>query len=232
MSFILEALKKSEQQRQQQNTSQQKVRKRTLSLHSRRQEQRPYWIVAATLSLVLILSWWFYDRQEPEVVYAPKVSETTRPSTALSQATSPSHAMPASSTVIVQQQSAEVVESSPVPRAVSTPARQPTSDERITTVIIDEPEPRSSNKASSEQTSLKLPRYLDLSRELRDQMPRLSMSMHYYINNPARRMVRINNLLLHEGDGISNNLQVIEITRTGATMDFLGKIFEMSSVSR
>ena len=63
-------------------------------------------------------------------------------------------------------------------------------------------------------------------------MPRLAMSMHYYISDPARRMVRINNLLLHEGDWISNDLQVVEITATGATLDLLGKLFEMRSASR
>lgn len=83
-----------------------------------------------------------------------------------------------------------------------------------------------------EPTSAQLPLYLDMSWELRDRIPRLTMSMHFYTTNPDRRLVRINNYLLHEGDWVNPDLQVVEITPTGATLDFLGKFFEMRSPSR
>jgi len=49
MSFILEALKKSEQQRLQNNTPQQEVCKRILSLSSRRSRRWSSWLVAGIL---------------------------------------------------------------------------------------------------------------------------------------------------------------------------------------
>jgi general secretion pathway protein B len=63
-------------------------------------------------------------------------------------------------------------------------------------------------------------------------MPRLTMSMHFYTTNPDRRLVRINNHLLHEDDWVNRDLQVIEITPTGATLDFMGKLFNMQNSSR
>ncbi|MCX5877401.1 MAG: hypothetical protein NT087_14140, partial [Deltaproteobacteria bacterium] len=60
MSFILEALKKSEQQRLQENTPQQEVCNRTLLLSSCRSSRWSYWLVAGFLPLVILSGWWFY----------------------------------------------------------------------------------------------------------------------------------------------------------------------------
>ena len=63
-------------------------------------------------------------------------------------------------------------------------------------------------------------------------MPPMSMSMHFYNKDPDLRLVRSNDLLLHEGDWVDRDLQLVEITSTGATLDFLGKSFEMRSARR
>jgi len=254
MSFILEALKKSEQQRQQQNTAQQKVRKRTLALPSQRQGQWPYWLLVGLLSLVLICSWWIYDSAEPSLEQTSVVTSTHIPQP-LSQSEASKLVQPTPLVVSVPQQSVAVTEPAPVPReaAFSLPvpvstapdernvsSEQPqrseavpserisTDDERVETVVIEQSRPREVDNLAAE----KLPLYLDLSRGLRDQMPRLAMSMHYYLADPGRRMVRINSLILHEGDWLGQGLQVVEITQTGATLGFMGKLFEMRSSNR
>ena len=71
MSFILEALKKSEQQRQQKNASQQKVRKRTLSLPSHQSNRRLYWILTGLLSIALLCGWWLYSNTEQSLEQPP-----------------------------------------------------------------------------------------------------------------------------------------------------------------
>ena len=63
-------------------------------------------------------------------------------------------------------------------------------------------------------------------------MPRLDMSMHYYIAEPERRLVRINNSMLREGGWLAEGLQVVEITKDGATLDFVGVVFELRSANR
>ena len=65
MSFILEALKKSEQQRQQNESATQKVRKRTLSMQSQKSGRRNLsLLLTAILSLIVFGTWWFYDNSK------------------------------------------------------------------------------------------------------------------------------------------------------------------------
>jgi hypothetical protein len=94
-------------------------------------------------------------------------------------------------------------------------------DEQVATISIEQPQLRDSGD---------IPLYQDLSKGLRDRMP--PMSMHFYNKDRDRRLVRINDLLLHEGDWVDRDLQLVEITATSATLDFLGKSFEMRSTRR
>lgn len=256
MSFILDALKKSEQQRQNKNAPPQDVRKRTLSRQDRRQSRWPYWTVAGVLFLTLLCGWWFFNGVDSTRDQASVTNQT--PVSPSSPDQSERHQAVVQKPLVRQGPVAEL-EAAPVPRDVPLPAVVPVQssttgdtfpveqDEptevvpsaRITTnqpvaakVVPEQARSEVVIEPTTETMPAKLPLYLDLSRELRDQMPRLAMSMHYYIDDPARRMVRINDLMLHEGDWISNDLQVMEISPTGATLDYLGKLFEMRSGSR
>ena len=114
----------------------------------------------------------------------------------------------------------------------TTAKRKMKADEQIASVVIEQPEPQNIDAMSLKPKVEQLPRYLGLSRELRDMMPRLAMSMHFFTSTPSRRLVRINNHLLHEGDWLGSDLQVVEITAKGAILDFLGKLFVMRSPGR
>ena len=74
-----------------------------------------------------------------------------------------------------------------------------------------------------------LPLYSDLSMGLRERMPHLDMSMHFYTPVSERRLVRINNRLLREGDWVSGEVEIVEITPTGVILNFLGKDFKLRS---
>ena len=267
MSFILEALKKSEQQRQQSSSSPNKVRKRTLSTESSSPDRRPYWITAGLLPLILLSGWFLYNGMEvPWGMEAPLGTEvpleqppavnkvrstpplsqpTAAKSTEVSESTGPAESTGAgksagatSSAASPPQKPVAAAESAPVPRDFLAPpvTRRRAPRTVSSTKTIEKPpepavEPRNIEKLSTEPIST-LPLYLDLSRELRDRMPRLTMSMHFYTTTPRSRLVRINNHLLHEDEWVDRDLQVIEITPTGATLDFMGKLFEMRNSSR
>ena len=79
----------------------------------------------------------------------------------------------------------------------------------------------------AQKESSTLPLFKDLSTELRGRMPRLDMSMHFYTPASERRLVRINNRLLREGDWVSGEVEIVEITPTGVILDFLGKNFKL-----
>ncbi len=268
MSFILEALKKSEQQRQEHNVSQQKkVRNRTLSLTSSRSARQSYWLLAALLPLLLLGGgWWLYNEMNPTLEPIPELSleKSTRSETSLPKEPDPAVANPAPETNDLQQpavaaKAAPVLaaEAAPVPSIyVSTPAvparRTSTkeqglavegrrvdvaapkelmnADEPVATVEVKQSQPVD-NLALGSGTA-QLPRYAELSRDMRERMFPLAMSMHFYNSEPNRRLVRINGQLLREGDWVNRDLELVEITPNGVILDFLGTAFELPASNR
>jgi general secretion pathway protein B len=283
MSFILEALKKSEQQRQQQESSPQKKRKRTISLQSQQSDRRLlYWALAGALSLTLFGGWWFYGKAaatheqppamdrtmnapsaqnppaSPEVsvaspaVASPAVaspSVASAPQQTAVAATSPTKPIEPSAGAVTPVQTALAAEPAPVPSvyaaAPSRPVKKASAKRAKPAVEVQRDKPVAEEflatdeqvaTASTEQTQLRAlgerPLYQDLSKGLRDRMPPMSMSMHFYNKDPNRRLVRINDRLLHEGDWVDRDLQLVEITVSGATLEFLGKTFILPSNRR
>ena len=235
MSFILEALKKSEQQRQQKNTPPQEVRQRTLSLTAQRSSRSLYYKMAAAgfLPLLLLSGWWLYGEMKPNPEMSPRENSTTQALPALAQPRPPELAPVPRDIVATPLSLAEdfPTGNSTVPAAKNyEPVSRPPQ--------VESPTPRERQKPTEPLISVgneprevhpdnRIPLYLDLGKELRDRMPRLTMSMHYHSSDPGRRLVRINDRLLHEGDWLSEELQLVEITPTGAIFDFSGKAFAM-----
>ena len=100
-----------------------------------------------------------------------------------------------------------------------------TIDAPVETLVISQPEPQPFAEEELYPSSTRLPLYSELPGGLRGRMPAINMNMHFYNKEPNRRLVRINDLLLHEGDWVARDLQLVEISGDGATLDFLGKTF-------
>lgn len=260
MSFILEALKKSEQQRQQQNPPSKKVHKRILSLQASPSGSRLFpWLVFGLLSLILFSGWWYYTQTDATQASPSEVIQSTNSAHTQKVATSdtatntptpeilqPEIAKTAPQTASVAPQPAITVEPAPVPRSLGSPtAKQSaplsgrlfsTADRKIQTieapvetVVIAQPEPQELSNESFNPDSTRLPLYSDLSSELRNRIAPVNMSMHFYNKDPNRSLVRINDRLLREGDWVSRELELVEITPTGVILGFKGKIFELHS---
>jgi general secretion pathway protein B len=119
-----------------------------------------------------------------------------------------------------------VVEAAPVPRPF---IRTATSGRKASSAIMAQSDTIIAEELAPQKESSTLPLYTDLSMGLRERMPRLEMSMHFYTPASERRLVRINNRLLREGDWVSGEVEIVEITPTGVILDFLGKDFKLSS---
>ena len=257
MSFILEALKKSEQQRQEKHVSQQKVRNRTLSLTSGQPGRRPYWLLAGVVLLALLGGWWFYSNQETILEQPLEVSPVTSvtPSASPPKETEPVVTAPVPLESATQQPVA-VAESAPVPsiyvspppvqaRATAAKNREASAHARKVDVTeteslytteqvetVDMAQPQAIDARALELRAGAMPFYSELPGEMRGRMPPLAMSMHFYNHEPNRRLVRINNRLLREGDQVSRELELVEITQTGVILDFMGESFELRSSKR
>jgi len=246
MSFILEALKKSEQQRRQNDASSKKVGARWLSLNPSNSPHRPYWLLVAVLIFLMLGGWWHFsmsiNNQEPPLV-VERVESTTPANIQFDSPRPASIAEPDNSPKILESnfgivkqavarpvvptlQPTSVIETAPVPRPFTQAA---TSRTKAPSDLMAHSEAIITEELQSEKEFPTLPLYTDLSMELRERMPRLDMSMHFYTPVSARRLVRINNRLLREGDWVNGEVEIVEITPTGVTLDFLGKVFKLSS---
>ena len=260
MSFILEALKKSEQQRQQQDSPTKKVHKRILSLQASPSGSRLLpWLVFGSLSLILFSGWWYYTQTDAsqtstsEVIQSRNSAHTQKVATSntatkapMAEILQPEVAKTAPSTARTAPQPAMRAEAAPVPKTLGSPtasASPPlsgrifsTADRKIQTieapvetVVIAQPEPQELSDESFNPASTRLPLYSDLSNELRNRIDPVNMSMHFYNSNPDRSLVRINDRLLREGDWVSRELELVEISPAGVILDFQGKSFKLRS---
>lgn len=249
MSFILDALKKSEEQREQ-LPARRKPQKRILTFSSAGSRQWSGWLLV-TLPLLLFSAWVLLDSPDAQDVLREETLklQATPAAPAIEQVNSSEEtaahaaAAPPPST----QDPVTPVEPAPVPRPLgdsSSGGNNPgkpladsaavASDEEQSgqgsagrdSAISAQLKPAVDSNTLSKSTGAAYPWYAELSPELRSRIPKLAMSMHFFISEPQRRLVRINGMLLHEGELVEENLRVIEIRAGGdVVLDYFGKRF-------
>lgn len=58
-------------------------------------------------------------------------------------------------------------------------------------------------------------------------IPKMTMTLHFYVSDAAARMVRINGRNLREGDGLNEGVKIAEITPQGVVFESAGYRFEV-----
>ena len=79
----------------------------------------------------------------------------------------------------------------------------------------------------SQEEPAEIPGFTDLPPADQEAIPELHFAGHTYAEDPSKRMIIINNNILREGDKVNNSLSLIEITWTGVILDYMGQQFEM-----
>ncbi len=232
MSLILEALKKSDRQRRQQDGQVPKVRKQTLFLN--RGHRRTYGLLSSALIVVVLagLGYWMvlmFRSGPPNLVSgsaSPAPEEKVLPVQAVDQpeaakdvdvSTLPVPPIPQTSVAPPPPLPGRPAKTETRPSASAPDVPDRTAQQALETDADESPGP----------INVDVPSYADLSRELRSRLPWLKMSMHFYTDAPERRLARINDLLLHEGDRIDDDLEVVEIRPTGVVLNYQGMAFEL-----
>ena len=86
------------------------------------------------------------------------------------------------------------------------------------------PQPPASKPARRPVYTLK-----ELPSAIRDEIPPLTLSLHYYTTAPASRLVRLNGQLLREGDSLNAEIKVAAITPSGVILSCQGIRFRLSN---
>lgn len=205
MSFILDALRKSENERQRGAVP--GISDVPAVIHSK---QLPTWVVAviAALSIgVLVLGWaWWQSTSAPG-----QTVPVARPAGVLPRAEPPP---PASDDVRSLARESATAEPSPGainPAPAATPAPAP--------VVAAPPPP-----LADPGTIAAAPNMMELIAS-GVSLPELTLEFHVYSANPAERRVRVNSAGYQEGDTLNEGPRVIAVTTEGVVLNHNGRLF-------
>lgn len=220
MSFILDALKKSENARQRQagpSLFEVKVAAPRRSL--------PVWALGLGVLLLVYaaaLSWFLLrSRAEPDSAPVQRVPPAA-------SASAPAAAPPAAT-----QASAGGAPSRPVPPPQAANAAAAVSSNTAATAAEDgNPadfapaiQPPAQSSPGTQATPANLPRYRDLASAPGSSLPSLHLDLHVYDPDPGKRYVMINMHTLRQGDSLPDGVQVISIRPDGAVLSYQGRQF-------
>lgn len=234
MSYILDALKKSEQERGRGNApGVQTVHSASINYHNEKKSYWPYFLIAAVILNLVALIYFIVDKEKTtreSTVVATDVAIETNHAEALEITTD--RAVIAAKENNDAEPPAEITTDS-LP-AISTPAATPKPNDDFKQddfkPAISETEYREKN-TRTKKTRADIIDYHDLDDSIKLQLPTITVSAHVYSSNPAQRSIVINNEFLEEGEYIMDGLVLYEITPDGAILNYQGTLFHYGVVS-
>jgi general secretion pathway protein B len=225
MSYIFEALKKLEQKRQREGVS----RLLMVTTETARERKKwPLWPIPVLSALLLLnaglMIWWVrpwapHDKPTPTpAVYEKGTSEVPESTPrAAKEQEQPSDvkkvAGPKASTVSATP--AVNKEAPDISRAEQAPARRPNRSE---------PRVRSESPAVADGRVFDLK---ELPPAIKNSLPGLKISAHYYTVEPQSRFTRINEQTVREGQTLDSGVKLEEITPEGVVLSRQGYRFQI-----
>lgn len=220
MSYILDALNKSEQERERRQSP-----KLTTVHHKPAAQHRPVWRWLAALGFLALLNtglawyWMSGEGGESRVVDQPATAESA---TKTPPATQPRTDEQASRLQADQQVANATAPSRPARETGQTPTPARMEGELITPDTVYEPRPQPKKTDPV--------RIAELPANVQRQIPDLTFSSHIYSDDPSLRMVNINGRNIRVGDTLGDDLTLVEITEDGVVLSYLHYTFEMSVI--
>ncbi|MGC8518543.1 MAG: general secretion pathway protein GspB [Steroidobacteraceae bacterium] len=245
MSFILDALKKSEHARQRQAGP-------TLFEVKVVQPRRtvPIWAVVIVLLVlinVMTLGWIVLKRRHGSPPTQPPAAAAMRSAAAVTRKASRAPAPVAQPAAVFAANSASA-QSAPPSAAQRSPdaaaigaTPTPSASAEQSTMAAPSPgattapnpadfepalQPAASAPASrAAQSSGSLPLYAQIAAEPGSTLPRLHLDLHVYNPRPRKRFVMINMQKLRQGDALADGVSVVQIRPDGVVLSYQGREF-------
>jgi len=216
MSYILDALKKSEQERGHGSVpGVQTIHSSSINYHHDKKSTWPLLLVALVLINITVLVYFILTKDQPQTV------------TAIQQ-------QPDNNSVIASTQYSDdpntLQERSVNPVAV-TDTRQDTIPTLAANNYDEESVDLPIMKTRQTERSAEIVELYDIPLNVRQHIPAMEFSAHVYSTNAAQRSIVINGRFMEEGDPVTSDLILNEITSDGAIFDFQGYRFNASVLS-
>jgi general secretion pathway protein B len=248
MSYILDALKKSEQERGKGRIPDvQTIHSSSLSYRNEKKAYWPYVLIAAIMLNLLAISYFIVKKDEPAETLAEKQTETnsladtehTLPEisfTAEEPALTPSsHA--ASNDVDKLETAESIPDTDAAAEKITRPANSPVTKSAAKEIAVQDNPVQANTVAENAGTNAStgsgstIVEFYDLPESIQQQLPAIIISAHVYSSNPAQRSIVINNNFMEEGEYVLDGLILNEITPDGAIFNYQGTLFNYGVVS-
>ena len=232
MSYILDALNRADAERE---------RGAAPGLHTRHQvpaatpptalASRPLWLATAVGMALLVLGlgvWLWPAPGKPPAAPLPSTS-ITAPIAPTPMAPAAVPAAPAAPvTVLVPVPDAVALMPTPnapgTAQAVTSPASKPVTPAHTATST---PKPPAAASAAAPAAPVATPLLAELPSVLRSQVSKITITGSVYSDNPAQRLLLVNNLVLPQGGQITPDLKVEEIQPRSSVFNYKGTRFRV-----
>ena len=237
MSYILDALRKSEHERRRGSVPDPLTVQEPLPHEKKKRAVWPFVIMAALLINAVIFGLWFGSRysQKPPVVQEDTSQNIHTPQLA--------NNLPQSAPAINNEQEhipqKEALNSGKVSPAILNSKVDAKKQEHLflekerTSVKIQKTSPDSAisepqaEKAPPPPDKTKLYTLNELPSSIRQKLPDFSLSVFLYTDEPASRMVRVNGSMMKEGQYLTTGLKLEEIIPDGVIFSYLDYRFRI-----
>ena len=248
MSYILDALKKSEQERGHGNVpGVQTIHSASISYRNDRPSWWPYLLIAAVFLNIAVIVMLNLDKlgvstsdtgttagQSPPAINSPQPQKQTAVTTTPTKEGDTDN-VPASPDTKLQQPASSGGQFRSPDNLQKNPAGAVEQHhEEASTLPVQESTPVTKSATAPQPVYNKAREVIDyneLPQQVRSQLPAIIISAHVYSTNPSQRSIDINNNFMEEGEYLIDGLVLHEITRNGAILDYQGTLFRYGAVS-
>jgi general secretion pathway protein B len=230
MSYILDALRKSESERRQGRVPDLGQQVQLVHKPKKRSSTVALWIGIGLILNAVVLAVVFW--QPPQTFIATDQPEPATNSMTIEPEPAPRpEAQPAAEAAPERETEAEPVRSvEPEPEASDAPGDTPVPRERPTIIV---PSPSLSGQfqpSAGATTGGQVPHLLEMPRAFQRSLPDLVFNSHVYASEPSKRRVMINNHYLKSGESFEG-VRVQTITEDGVVLSKDGRAFRVGIVS-
>jgi general secretion pathway protein B len=215
MSYILEALKKSEQSRGHGAAPGiQTVHSSSLNYRPATRSIWPWILIAAVLLNLAVLLYFVFHKYTATPIPAPAPVAQAK-NTPAEIAAQPVQAPVSTAPQAAAQSSAQAApEMKPRTNEADTAAARPVQ--------------------THQSTAMEIFQAVDINQlpeSIRNQIPPMTFTAHVYSSDPKQRSVVINGHYMEQGSSLDDDFVLKEITSTGVIMDFRGHLFRTNVIS-
>jgi len=227
MSYILDALKKSEQERGHGNIPDvQTVHSSSLSYRSEKKAYWPYILITAVLFNLIAIIYFIVSKEN-----ATEITSTTQPAVITSGTTIENKAVAKEITTAINpvavssDDSKKKIVTEPSPKAQEKTIEVETQTAKKIETVKTIPEKPAANEPAG------IIDFYELPEAIKQDLPSIVISAHVYSTNPLQRSIVINNKFMEEGEYVLDGLILYEITPDGAIFNYQGTLFNYGVVS-